>query len=120
MGDAVVNAELFTSEDLSMVTFEEFQALYLDGVKLVPGVDYTAESGSTRITILNQTLKSRGAGTHTLTLQFRQASGALKWAVQYYTLAEGTEAAAGEGAFLQWVVFPGQRTQVLVLQIRLV
>ncbi len=77
--------------------FEEFQALYLDGVKLVPGVDYTAESGSTRITILNQTLKSRGAGTHTLTLQFRQASGALKWAVQYYTLAEGTEAAAGEG-----------------------
>lgn len=87
--------------------FEEFQALYLDGVKLVPGVDYFAESGSTRITILNQTLKRRGAGTHTLTLQFRQASGALKWAVQTYTLAEGTQPAAGEGDGLAGGSLPG-------------
>lgn len=81
---------------VSVGPFEEFTALYLDGEKLTEGVDYTAESGSTRITIQNQTLKRKGAGSHTLAMEFRTAdTGALKWAAQNYIIAEGADPATG-------------------------
>lgn len=81
---------------VSVGPFEEFTALYLDGEKLTEGVDYTAQSGSTRITIQNQTLKRKGPGGHTLAMEFRTAdSGALKWAAQNYIIAEGKDPAAG-------------------------
>jgi len=81
---------------VSAGAFEEFTALYLDGVMLDRGADYTAESGSTRITILNQTLRRSGAGTHTLAMEFRtKESGALKWAVQNVVIAEGSSGNGG-------------------------
>ncbi len=52
-------------------TYAEFEAIFLDGEKLVEGTDYTSESGSTRITILTQTLARRSTGTHTLGVEFR-------------------------------------------------
>jgi len=69
--------------------FEEFVALYMDGDLLVQGVDYTAESGSTRITIMNQTLKRNGAGTHTLAMEFRVVgTNDLRWAAQNFVIEE--------------------------------
>lgn len=44
--------ELFVSEGV----IEEFQDFYINGVKLIPDQDYTAVSGSTRITITSQAL----------------------------------------------------------------
>ena len=68
--------------------FGEFKVLYLDGVELKAGTDYTAESGSTRITILNQTLANSGKGTHTLGIEFRTSDGenVLKRAAQNYVV----------------------------------
>lgn len=61
----------------------------LDGRALTRGRDYTDESGSTKITIRNQTLRSRGNGTHTISVEFREGdktNGILKRAAQNYTL----------------------------------
>ena len=68
--------------------FVEFKVLYLDGVELKSGKDYTAEAGSTRITILNQTLVNSGKGTHTLGIEFRTSDGenVLKRAAQNYVV----------------------------------
>lgn len=59
---------------VSQGQYEEFKYIFLDGVKLTEGVDYTSSSGSTRITIMWQTLLSGNAskpGTHTLGIEFR-------------------------------------------------
>ena len=56
---------------VSQGEFAEFLDVYLDGEKLNSGTEYTAEAGSTRITILNQTLARGGVGTHTLSVEFR-------------------------------------------------
>ena len=53
--------------------FAEYKDIYLDGEKLVRGVDYTASSGSTRITIKAETLKRNGDGVHTLGMEFRDS-----------------------------------------------
>lgn len=47
--------QLFVSKG----TYGEFQALWINGEKMTPDVDYTSESGSTRITIRSQTLKNK-------------------------------------------------------------
>lgn len=69
-------------EDRTMVSdgdLSEFKMVFLDGVLLQEGVDYTAESGSTRITIRNQTLKaSNKTGVHTLGIEFREGGDPLK------------------------------------------
>jgi len=64
--------------------YAEFQdAVYLDGRRLLGGTEYTSEAGSTRITIRNQTLADAGAGSHTLSLEFRtQDTGVLRRAAQ--------------------------------------
>lgn len=69
----------------------EFVDIYLDGIKLTENTDYTKESGSTKITIQAQTLKSVGVGTHTLGMEFRKADKSseykeLKRAAQNYTV----------------------------------
>lgn len=53
--------------------FDEFQALWLNGKKLVDGVDYTKEAGSTRITISSQTFENKvnKDGTNTIAAEFR-------------------------------------------------
>lgn len=81
---------------VSQGEFSNFVALWLDGVKLEQGVDYQAESGSTRITISTQTL-SEGEGfggedgsdekEHTIAMEFREGdseTGELKRASQNY------------------------------------
>ena len=69
---------------VSKGVFAEYQAVYLDGVKLTEGKDYTAESGSTRITLTYQTLM-KSAGTHTIAIEFREeGTNNLKRAAQNY------------------------------------
>ena len=78
--------------------FANFKDIYLDGVKLVEGTDYTKSEGSTRVTISSQTLKaSKVAGVHTLGMEFREGTteiseGTLKKAAQnYYLLGDYEE-----------------------------
>ncbi len=74
---------------ISKGEYAEFVDLYLDGEKLVQGTDYTSEAGSTRITILNQTLTRKGTGTHTLGIEFRtQDSNELRRAAQNFVVSE--------------------------------
>ncbi len=71
----IPNISLNSSGDYLLVSqgeYATFQYIFLDGVKLTEGVDYTSEAGSTRITIRNQTLKaSNKTGVHTLGIEFR-------------------------------------------------
>lgn len=69
--------------------FGEFLDVYLDGEKLSKDTDYSAESGSTRITIKSQTLNSKGSGRHTIGIEFRtdNKTGEVKKAAQNYTIA---------------------------------
>ena len=74
---------------ISKGEYAEFVDLYLDGEKLAKGTDYTSEAGSTRITILNQTLTRKGTGTHTLGIEFRtQGSNELRRAAQNFVVSE--------------------------------
>lgn len=77
--------------------FDEFVDIFLDGEKLVKGVDYDAESGSTRITIRGQTLKkSNTPGKHTLGIEFRtKDTNTLKRAAQNYEI---TNKSSGSGS----------------------
>lgn len=91
----IPNISLSSTQDYTMVSegaYEEFVDLYLDGTKLARNQDYTAESGSTRITIKNQTLKANNTpGTHTLGLEFREKDSegeeTIKRAAQNYQVA---------------------------------
>lgn len=72
--------------------YTEFQAedangVFLDGEQLTPDVDYNSESGSTKITIMSQTLKTAGRGTHTLSVEFRDSDNTLKKAAQNFTIS---------------------------------
>ena len=84
--DAGAGDQLLVSQGV----YAEFQDLYLDGVKLTDGVDYTSESGSTRITIYAQTLTNGLAeGTHTLGIEFRtRDTDTLKRAAQNYVIGD--------------------------------
>lgn len=86
---------------VSQGVYAEFVDLYLDGVKLTDGVDYTSESGSTRITIYAQTLTNNMAeGTHTLGIEFRtQGTDLLKRAAQNYVVGRsGSNSGQGSGS----------------------
>jgi len=63
--------------------FPEFRKLFLDGKELVQGVDYDAESGSTRITIRSESL-DKTEGTHTIGIEFRTSNDELRRAAQNY------------------------------------
>ncbi len=60
--------------------FANFEALWLNGKKLVDGEDYTKESGSTRITIRSQTFanKTNQDGANTLAAEFREGDGEIR------------------------------------------
>lgn len=66
---AQIEDKLFVSEGV----FPNFIDLWLNGEKLRKGVDYTAESGSTRITISAQTLQNKAtrSGNNTIAAEFR-------------------------------------------------
>lgn len=70
-------------------TFSYFYKFYLDGRELTLGRDYTAEEGSTKITIQAQTFRNSGSGTHTIAAEFRtdkDDSNTVKTAAQNYTI----------------------------------
>ena len=52
--------------------YEEFRNLYVDAQRLTRDVDYTAEEGSTIITVLEDTFVHFGSGTHTLVAEFER------------------------------------------------
>lgn len=89
----IQNITLDSSTDQTMVSegvYGEFVDIFLDGNKLREGVDYTSESGSTRITISSQTLKASNiGGTHTLGIEFRTEDDILKRAAQNYIVDDG-------------------------------
>jgi hypothetical protein len=73
--------------------FADFVAFYIDDNMLTEGKDYTAESGSTKITIKAQTLKNAGNGTHTISAEFRSGkdpNADLKKTVQNVTVKGST------------------------------
>lgn len=77
-------AKTHKQDIVSKGAFTEYKAVYLDGVKLTEGKDYTAESGSTRITLTFQTLM-QSIGTHTIAIEFREeGTNNLKRAAQNY------------------------------------
>lgn len=83
LGDSNLQGEYLY---VSPGTYDQFIDVYLDGQKLVQGIDYTSKSGSTRITIKGQTLASKGDGTHTIGVEFRTETktGELKASAQNY------------------------------------
>ena len=65
--DAVVITVEVSGEDNS---FDHFTGVKLDGVELVKDVDYTAEKGSTVVTLKPETLEKLSVGEHTVTVLF--------------------------------------------------
>lgn len=93
---------LSDSNDYTMTSvgvIEEWDNLTLDGKRLVEGVDFDAKSGSTRLTIRSQTLKSNNQiGTHTLSAEFREkGTGTLKRAAQNYRVGKKTSGGSSSG-----------------------
>ena len=63
--------------------------VFVNNVQLTPGVDYTSEEGSIKLTIRTQSLRKFGNGTHTITAEARigdKKDGALRRVAQNYTL----------------------------------
>ncbi len=70
--------------------YDEFVDFWMNGEKLVDGVDYTKESGSTRITVKSQTFKDKAKnGSNTIAAEFRvdgDKSKELKRTAQNFTM----------------------------------
>lgn len=94
-----MNTATGTQTMVSEGEYVQFVAIYLDGVALVSGNDYTTEEGSTRITIKNQTLVKNGKGTHTLGIEFRTTdTDTLQCAAQNYDVkAKNSGSGTGSG-----------------------
>ena len=67
--------------------YYRFVALYIDAVELTRDKDYTAEEGSTKITITAETIGAVGGGTHTIAAEFKSGNGQSIFTVQNYTIA---------------------------------
>lgn len=63
---------------------DEFSKFFLDGNLLVADRDYTAEEGSTRITIRSKTFSTAGRGSHTIAAEFRDAGNVMTKGAQNY------------------------------------
>lgn len=84
--------------------FDEFQDLWLNGEKLVEGVDYTKVSGSTRITISGQTFQNKANknGTNTIAAEYRVGNNRqndLKRTAQNFRLNLGSGSGSGSGSW---------------------
>jgi len=80
--------------------YSEFMRLLINGREQERDKDYTAQEGSTVITIRAQTFRNTGEGTHTIAAEFRaggQSSGELKRVAQNYTLSVRTTSGGGGG-----------------------
>ena len=77
--------------DYTEETASEFKGVWLDGEKLVKDVDYTVESGSTKITIKSQTVKNSNNGKHTIAAEYRTSTtNEVKKSAQNYTKQSST------------------------------
>ncbi len=90
----VTGANLSVGESQTLVSegeYVQFKYVFLDGVMLTEGTDYTSEAGSTRITIRNQTL-ALSRGTHTIGIEFRtqDENNTLNRAAQNYVIGGGS------------------------------
>jgi len=75
---------------VSLGEFAEFEALWLNGVRLIRNTEYKAEEGSTVITIFAQTFSTRAVnGKNTIAGEFRNAQGELRRVAQNFNLASG-------------------------------
>ncbi len=87
--------QLMVSEGI----YDEFVYIFLDGELLQPGVDYTSESGSTRITLKGETLGRFDTGTHTLGIEFRvKKDNVLRRAAQNYRITRRGSGGGGSGS----------------------
>jgi Putative Ig domain. len=82
-----IDDHMFISEG----NYSEFKGFWLNGEKLVEGVDYTSEEGSTKITINRQTFgeKARRNGNNTIAAEFRidgEDKGELKRTAQNFVI----------------------------------
>ncbi len=94
--DLEAGAYLVISEGV----FDEFVDLYIDGVKKTRGVDYEAESGSTRLVIAAQSLP-KSEGTHTIGVEFQQSkkrSQVKKGAQNYYVSKKSSGSSSGSSS----------------------
>ncbi len=66
--------------------YYSFKELYIDAIKLTRNIEYYAEEGSTKITILAETIGDFGGGTHTVAAEFRSEIGESVYTVQNYTV----------------------------------
>lgn len=89
-----------TGEDLVLISegdISQFQTVYLDGVELVRDTDYTAEAGSTKLTIYADALKKVGTGAHTISVAF-DAQGVLKTASYTVTVKSSSSSGSSSGS----------------------
>lgn len=100
--ERVEGAKISASESQTLVSqgeYAQFKYVFLDGVKLTEGSDYTSEAGSTRITIRNQTL-ALSRGRHTIGVEFRTQddSNTLHRAAQNYVIGGGSNSGSGSSS----------------------
>lgn len=96
--DSMTTAEdrVFGSEG----EYADFMNVYLDGRRLTEGSDYTAESGSTKITVRAQTFRNSGNGNHTISTEFRtnrNENATMKRTAQNFTIS-GLSTPSGGGS----------------------
>ncbi len=66
-------SQIVEQDFISEGEYAQFADFWLDGNKLVEGVDYESEEGSTKITIRSETFKKYStAGRHTIAAEFRK------------------------------------------------
>ncbi len=73
--------------------FSDYRDLYIDGQKMTRDTDYSAEEGSTKITIYNKTFANIGVGEHTISAVFRDNNaddGTLKTSNQLFKVTRKT------------------------------
>lgn len=75
---------------VSVGEFAQFQDAYMDGQVLTEDTDYTAEAGSTKITVRAQTFSGLDAGSHTFAATFKDGSGHTKVAAQNFPIGAVT------------------------------
>ena len=84
---------------ISEGVFDEFVDLYIDGEKQTRGVDYDAESGSTRLVIAAQSLP-KSEGTHTIGVEFQQNKkrSQVKKGAQNYNASRSSSNSSSSGS----------------------
>lgn len=76
--------------------FDKFQSVQVDGVTVDP-IYYTAEQGSTIITLKSEFLQTLTAGTHTLTIFFNDGAASADFVVKEVQEEENAGNQPGEG-----------------------